>query len=149
VPSYLAGLPPVKARGWPGALRREPRPGRRVGDPGAWPVLSPHPEEDRIGTKPAASEPRSNPFAGKTFVITGTLARRSKDEAQMSIEVRGGKVTGAPSKRTDYVLAGEKAGTKLDKARALGVTVLSELDFEQMIQQAGPVTKEQRAAYLG
>jgi hypothetical protein len=93
-----------------------------------------------MGTKPATSEPRSNPFAGKTFGITGTLARRSKEEAQMSIEVRGGKVTGAPSKKTDYVLAGEKAGTKLDKARALGLTVLSEQDFERMIQQAGPIT---------
>ena len=102
-----------------------------------------------MGTKPAASEPRSNPFAGKTFVITGTLARRAKGEARMSIEVRGGRVTGAPSKKTEYVLAGEKAGTKLDKARALGLTVLSEQDFERMIQQAGPITDEQKRAYLG
>jgi DNA ligase (NAD+) len=98
---------------------------------------------------PAAPEPRTNPFAGKTFVMTGTLTRRAKSDAQMSIEARGGKVAGAPSKKTDYLLAGDKAGTKLDKARALGVTVLSEQDFDRMIEQAGPITKEQRDAYLG
>ncbi len=90
-----------------------------------------------------------NPFAGKTFVITGTLVKRSKADAEISIEARGGKVAGAPSRKTDYLLAGEKAGAKLDKARALGVRVLSEADFDLMIQQAGPITKEQRDAYLG
>ena len=98
---------------------------------------------------PAAPAPRINPFAGKTFVITGTLTRRAKSDAQLSIEARGGRVAGAPSRKTDYLLAGDKAGTKLDKARALGVTVLSERDFDRMIQQAGPITKEQRDAYLG
>ena len=102
-----------------------------------------------MNDKSAPPSPHANPFAGKTFVITGTLARRSKDEARMSIEVRGGKVAGAPSKKTDYVLAGDKAGANLDKARALGVTILSEADFERMIQDAGAITKEQRAAYLG
>jgi len=85
-----------------------------------------------MGKRPAAPEPRANPFAGKTFVITGTLTRRTKSDAHMSIEARGGKVAGAPSKTTDYLLAGDKAGTKLDKARALGVTVLSEQDFDRM-----------------
>ena len=98
--------------------------------------------------KPSAAPP-DNPFAGKTFVITGTLARRSRDEARMSIEVRGGKVAGAPSKKTDYVLAGDKAGAGLDRARALGLTVLSEGDFDQLIERAGPITKAQRDAYLG
>jgi DNA ligase (NAD+) len=97
---------------------------------------------------PAASEPRPNPFAGKTFVITGTLTRRAKAEAQMSIEARGGRVAGAPSKKTDYVLAGDKAGTKLDQARTLGLSILSEEDFDRMIQEAGPITREQREAYL-
>jgi len=99
--------------------------------------------------KPSAAPPPDNPFGGKTFVITGTLARRSKDEARMSIEARGGKVASTPSKKTDYVLAGDKAGASLDKARALGPTVLSEDHFEQMVKQAGPITKAQRDAYLG
>jgi DNA ligase (NAD+) len=98
---------------------------------------------------PAPSEPPSNPFAGKTFAITGTLEKRSKDEAAMSIEVRGGKVTGTVSQKTDYVLAGDRAGAKLDTARALGVAVLSEADFERMVKEAGPITKVQRDAYLG
>ena len=97
----------------------------------------------------APSAPRTNPFAAKTFVISGTLARRAKADAQMSIEARGGKVTGAVSRKTDYLLAGDKAGASLDRARALGVPVLSEADFERMIQQAGPITKAQRDAYLG
>jgi len=93
---------------------------------------------------PKAPSPlRPNPFAGKTFVITGTLQRRAKDEARMSIEARGGKVTGAPSRKTDYVLAGERAGSALEKARALGLTVLSEADFERMVAEAGPLTPEQ------
>ena len=104
---------------------------------------------DRMGKGPAAPEPRTNPFAGKTFVITGTLTKRAKSDAQISIEARGGRVAGAPSKKTDYLLAGDRAGTKLDKARTLGVTVLSEQDFDRMIQQAGPITKEQRDASLG
>jgi DNA ligase (NAD+) len=101
-----------------------------------------------MGGKPETPEPNANPFAGKTFVITGTLARRAKDEARMSIEARGGKVAGAPSKKTDYVLAGDKAGAKLDKARELGLTILSEEDFERMLKAAGSLTKEQVAQYL-
>jgi DNA ligase (NAD+) len=101
------------------------------------------------GQSPTTPEPPANPFAGKTFVITGTLARRAKDEARMSIEARGGKVAGAPSKKTDYVLAGDKAGSKLDRARELGLTILSEEDFERMIKTAGPITKEQKDRYLG
>ena len=98
---------------------------------------------------PAPSEPPSNPFAGKTFTITGTLEKRSKDEAAMSIEVRGGKVAGTVSRKTDYLLAGDRAGAKLEAARALGVTILSEADFDRMVKEAGPITKAQRDAYLG
>ena len=65
---------------------------------------------------PAPSEPSRNPFAGKTFAITGTLEKRSKDEAAMSIEVRGGKVTGTVSRKTDYLVAGDRAGAKLEAA---------------------------------
>jgi DNA ligase (NAD+) len=94
-------------------------------------------------SKASPPPPRPNPFEGKTFVITGTLERRSKDEARMSIEARGGKVTGAPSKKTDYVVAGERAGSSLEKARTLGLTVLSEADLDRMVAEAGPLTREQ------
>jgi DNA ligase (NAD+) len=65
-------------------------------------------------------------LAGKTFVITGTLPTLKRDEAKTLIEQAGGKVTGSVSKKTDYLLAGEEAGSKLDKAIALGVPQLSE-----------------------
>ena len=67
-------------------------------------------------------------IAGKTFVITGTLSR-PRDEFKSLIEANGGKVTGSVSKKTDYLLAGEEAGSKLEKAQSLGVHVLAEADF--------------------
>jgi DNA ligase (NAD+) len=66
------------------------------------------------------------PLAGKTFVITGTLPTLKRDQAKDLIEQAGGKVTGSVSKKTDYLLAGTEAGSKLDKAQALGVPVLEE-----------------------
>lgn len=75
----------------------------------------------------------SHPFFGKTFVLTGTLSQYSRDEAGALILARGGKVTGSVSKKTDYLLAGEAAGSKLDKAAALGVTVLDENTFQGML----------------
>jgi DNA ligase (NAD+) len=65
-------------------------------------------------------------FAGKSFVLTGTLSTMTRDEAKAKIESRGGKVTGSVSKKTDYVVAGEEAGSKLTKAQELGVTILDE-----------------------
>jgi DNA ligase (NAD+) len=71
-------------------------------------------------------------FTGKTFVITGTLSQ-DRDHFKTIIENNGGKVSGSVSKKTDYVLAGESAGSKLDKAKELGVTVLDEAAFNSMI----------------
>jgi DNA ligase (NAD+) len=71
-------------------------------------------------------------FAGKTFVLTGTLPKRTRPEAEALIKQLGGKVSGSVSKMTSYVLAGEDAGSKLDKARALGIPVIDEAEFERM-----------------
>jgi DNA ligase (NAD+) len=71
---------------------------------------------------------------GKTFVFTGGLKSFTRDEAEKLVEDRGGKASGSVSKKTDYVVAGESAGSKQDKARELGVTVLSEEEFRKLIQ---------------
>ena len=68
-------------------------------------------------------------FAGKTFVLTGTLESLKRSEAKEKIEALGGKVSGSVSKKTDYVLAGEEAGSKLQKAQELGIKIISEEDF--------------------
>ena len=73
-------------------------------------------------------------FQGKTFVLTGTLEKFTRDEASSLIEKFGGKVSGSVSKKTSYVLAGEEAGSKLKKAEDLGITIINELDFEEMIK---------------
>ncbi|MCD8391075.1 MAG: NAD-dependent DNA ligase LigA [Firmicutes bacterium] len=73
-------------------------------------------------------------FIGKTFVLTGTLEKYKRAEAAAIIESKGGKTSSSVSKKTDYVLAGSEAGSKLTKALSLGVTVLTEDEFEQMIQ---------------
>jgi DNA ligase (NAD+) len=72
-------------------------------------------------------------LAGKTFVLTGTLQRHTRDEAKQLIEDAGGRVSGAVSKKTDYVVAGSDAGSKLDKARDLKVAVIGEDDLEQLV----------------
>ena len=83
--------------------------------------------------QPEPSVAVSGPLTGKTFVLTGTLPSMTRDEATAEIERLGGKVSGSVSKKTSYLLAGEEAGTKLDKARTLGVPVLSEEDFKALI----------------
>jgi DNA ligase (NAD+) len=75
---------------------------------------------------------RGTKLAGKTFVLTGTLAKYTRDEAKKMIEDAGGKVTGSVSKKTDYVVAGTDAGSKLDKAKELGVPVIDELAMEKL-----------------
>lgn len=72
-------------------------------------------------------------FEGKTFVLTGTLPTLSREEAKTMIKDRGGKVSGSVSKKTDYVLAGEEAGSKLDDAKKLGIAVIDEDEFKKML----------------
>lgn len=74
-------------------------------------------------------------LAGKTFVLTGTLARHTRDEAKEMIEDAGGRVSGSVSKKTDYVVAGSDAGSKLDKARELGVSVIGEEELEGLVSE--------------
>jgi DNA ligase (NAD+) len=80
------------------------------------------------------SEPADETFAGKLFVLTGTLAAYTREEARAAIESRGGRVTSSVSKKTDYVVAGEEAGSKLDKAKELGVTVIDEAAFKELLR---------------
>ena len=75
---------------------------------------------------------RGTKLAGKTFVLTGTLSHFTRDEAKKMIEDAGGKVTGSVSKKTDYVVAGADAGSKLDKAKELGVEVIDEKEMEEL-----------------
>ena len=83
----------------------------------------------------AVKEKKSSIFEGLTFVLTGTLPTMTRDEASELIKERGGKVSGSVSKKTSYVLAGEEAGSKLTKAKDLGVTVIDENQFLEMINQ--------------
>jgi DNA ligase (NAD+) len=88
-----------------------------------------------LGLKMTPSERKNDDgaFKGKTFVLTGTLPTMSRKEASKLIEDNGGKTSSSVSKKTDYVLAGESAGSKLTKAQSLGVTILSEEEFLNMI----------------
>ena len=76
-------------------------------------------------------------FAGQTAVLTGTLSKYTRDEASEIIQKLGGKVSSSVSKKTSFVLAGENAGSKLTKAENLGVNIISEDEFEDMIKKAG------------
>ncbi|WIV99932.1 NAD-dependent DNA ligase LigA [Kinneretia aquatilis] len=92
----------------------------------------------------AAAQTGLQPLAGKTLVLTGTLPTLSRDAAKDLIEAAGGKVSGSVSKKTHYVVAGEEAGSKLDKARELGVTVLDEAGLQALLQ-ASPAGEPTRS----
>jgi len=87
------------------------------------------PKSERVSAKKMAELP----LAGKTFVLTGTLPSMTRDEASTKIEALGGHVSGSVSKKTDYVLAGSEAGSKLDKAKELGVKIIDEAEFKKML----------------
>jgi DNA ligase (NAD+) len=87
--------------------------------------ISPEPEERRAGRS----------LSGKTFVFTGAMERLARKEAQEMVESRGGRAAGSVSKKTDFVVAGEEAGSKLERARELGIPVLTEEEFLQMIEE--------------
>ena len=76
---------------------------------------------------------RGTALAGKTFVLTGTLAHFTRDEAKKMIEDAGGRVSGSVSKKTDYVVAGDDAGSKLEKAKELGVKVIGEKEMQELL----------------
>jgi len=92
----------------------------------------------QLGIEPAAPAKQtvatSGPFAGKTVVLTGTLPTLTREQASDMILAAGGKVSGSVSKKTDFVLAGEEAGSKLEKARTLGVTVIDQAEFLRLIR---------------
>ncbi|BCJ87129.1 NAD-dependent DNA ligase LigA [Effusibacillus dendaii] len=87
--------------------------------------------------RPVITASDNSPFAGKTFVLTGTLEAMDRKEAGRLIEQFGGKVTGSVSKNTDFVVAGEKAGSKLDKARELGVQIADEQTLLGWLRESG------------
>ena len=89
--------------------------------------------ESSIADTANLSDGLNEAVAGKTFVLTGTLPTLKRDQAQAMIEAAGGKVSGSVSKKTDYVIAGEAAGSKLEKALALGVAVLGEEELLAML----------------
>ncbi len=82
---------------------------------------------------PEILEEKDDKFAGLTFVLTGTLPTMKRDEAKQLIEQRGGKVSGSVSKKTSYVVAGEDAGSKLTKAQSLGINIIDQAEFENML----------------
>lgn len=95
-------------------------------------------ELKKLGVKmDEPKQSRGEAFSGKTFVVTGTLSQFSRKEAKDAIESLGGKTTESVSKNTDYLVVGEKPGSKLDKARELGISILDEQQFIDMLTEGG------------
>jgi DNA ligase (NAD+) len=90
-------------------------------------------EEARVNFVQEQTSPLGDKLSGKTFVITGTLPTLGRKECATLIEANGGKVTGSVSKKTNYLVAGEAAGSKLTKAQELGIVILSEDELRSMI----------------
>ena len=90
-------------------------------------------KQANVNMKAESQENENGKFAGKTFVLTGSLEHYSREEASEIIEKMGGKTSSSVSKKTDYVLAGEDAGSKLKKAQELGITIISEEEFITML----------------
>jgi DNA ligase (NAD+) len=91
------------------------------------------------GVKPFSEEKRlGGRFAGMNFVFTGTLSQLSRDAAKRIVEKEGGHATGSVSRKTDYVIAGADAGSKLGKARELGIQVISETEFLKLLENDTP-----------
>jgi DNA ligase (NAD+) len=94
---------------------------------------------DKYGVKPTAEKRvvKSQKFAGKSFVFTGGLANRSREQAAEQVQQHGGKISGSVSKKTDYVIVGTDPGSKYDKAKELGVTILTEDEFDKLLNAKG------------
>ena len=89
----------------------------------------------KLGVNPKTPNKKrlAHRFSGKTFVLTGTLSQYTRSQATAMIKERGGKVAGSVSAKTDFLLAGESPGSKYDRAKKLGVEILSELDFQKSL----------------
>lgn len=92
-------------------------------------------EKAGVNMKEEEQEESDNRFEGKSFVLTGSLEKYTRDEASKIIESFGGKTSSSVSKKTDFVLAGEDAGSKLTKAESLGIKIITETEFEEMIKE--------------
>jgi DNA ligase (NAD+) len=97
-----------------------------------------------VNFKSHETESKDLRFAGMTFVLTGALSHRTRDEAEALIQEFGGKASSSVSRKTTYVVAGENAGSKLIKAQSLGIPILTEEDFEEMIRAETPEKEEEK-----
>ena len=93
-----------------------------------------HLREAGVNFSHVSTKPKAGPLKGFTLVLTGTLPALTRDEAKALIEAAGGKVSGSVSKKTNYVVAGEEAGSKLDKARELGVKIIGEPELRELVK---------------